>query len=518
MTFGKLSDQRPGPPTTTPSPPSRRPLEYAAVVCVWICVLAGSAAVLNGLAGDAVGAALIGLVAIAVGIVPMVAYATVRADKSRAQQDAKQLRAAIDDAVRSSMEAVTKWERLKAEFNRIVADEREVLNRDREANERRIAGERDVLDFAKAENARRTAEERERLRADFQRMVTDERAALNLARAENERRISEETSKVLSEVATVRANAAQLFNNANERKAEVDRLGSKLFDESAKLIRAKMTARNYPAQKEKLRQLIASSREREVEVSEASERQLLESLDLDYGALVRREFEREEQNRIKAQIREEQRAEREIEQQRKRVEAEQRAVEKALSEALARAHGEHSAEVDMLRQKLAEAEARSERAKSMAQLTKAGHIYVVSNLGAFGDGVYKVGMTRRLEPLDRVKELGDASVPFPFDVHMMISCNDAPRLENLLHRALHFRRLNRVNLRKEFFRADLDTIHRLVVENHGEVEYVADPEALEYRETQTMSDAEFAELTAIQEAVGVFAGDDDEVEAEPVLD
>lgn len=349
-------------------------------------------------------------------------------------------------------------------------------------------------------------------------MIAYERNSINLAKAENERRIADDRARMTTEVALIRSSATQLFSDANKRRAEVVRLGAKLLVESEKLIVAKMTTRNYPAQKEKLRALIATVRALEVEVTSAQERQILESLDRDYAALLRKEYERDEQNRIKAQIREEQRLEREIERERKRVEAEQKAVEKALNEALERAHGEHSAEVEMLRERLAEAEARSERAKSMAQLTKAGHIYVVSNLGAFGEGVYKVGMTRRLEPLDRVKELGDASVPFPFDVHMMISCEDAPRLENALHRALLFRRINRVNLRKEFFRADLDEIHRLVVENHGEVEYVADPEALEYRESIAMSDAEFAELTAIQEAAGVLLEDDDEVEAEPVLD
>ena len=79
-------------------------------------------------------------------------------------------------------------------------------------------------------------------------------------------------------------------------------------------------------------------------------------------------------------------------------------------------------------------------------------MYVLSNIGSFGEGVYKIGMTRRLEPQDRVRELGDASVPFPFDVHMMISCDDAPSLENALHRESHKQRVNKVNFRKEFFR------------------------------------------------------------------
>jgi Meiotically up-regulated gene 113 len=158
-------------------------------------------------------------------------------------------------------------------------------------------------------------------------------------------------------------------------------------------------------------------------------------------------------------------------------------VREALQNALSKANAGHSVEVENLRAQLAEAQSRFERAKSQAQLTKAGFVYVISNLGSFGENVYKVGMTRRLEPMERVKELSDASVPFPFDVHMMISCEDAPKLESALHRDLHKSRLNKINLRREFFRADLNYIRRLVEKNFGSVEYVATPEALEYRES-----------------------------------
>lgn len=217
---------------------------------------------------------------------------------------------------------------------------------------------------------------------------------------------------------------------------------------------------------------------------------------------MRKEHQKAEQARIKARIREEQKAEREIERERKRIEAEQKAIQQALEVALKQAEGEHSAEVEALKEKLAEAEAKSQRALSMAQQTKAGHIYVISNIGSFGEGIYKVGMTRRLEPMDRVKELGDASVPFPFDVHMMISCDDAPTLENTLHKALHGQRVNKVNLRKEYFRASIDEIRDLVIANHGEVDYVADPEAFEYCETMSMSDEDYAMVGEAQENAG----------------
>lgn len=93
------------------------------------------------------------------------------------------------------------------------------------------------------------------------------------------------------------------------------------------------------------------------------------------------------------------------------------------------------AQIEKLEQELKEAHERKERALSMAQQTKRGHVYIISNIGSFGEHVYKIGMKRRLEPLDRVKELGDASVPFQFDIHAMIFSEDAPNLENELHKA-----------------------------------------------------------------------------------
>ncbi len=96
-----------------------------------------------------------------------------------------------------------------------------------------------------------------------------------------------------------------------------------------------------------------------------------------------------------------------------------------------------------------------------------------------------------------MKELGDASVPFPFDVHMMISCDDAPALERALHRGLHKMRLNKVNFRREFFRVDFEDIRKIVHENHGVVEYVIDPAVIEYHESLNIKDedAQYVEQT-----------------------
>lgn len=199
-----------------------------------------------------------------------------------------------------------------------------------------------------------------------------------------------------------------------------------------------------------------------------------------------------------------------MEEARKQAEAEQKAIEEALAKAMAEAGAEHSAEIEELQRLLLEAEERGKRAVAQAQLTRVGHVYVISNVGSFGEKVFKVGLTRRLEPMDRVKELGDASVPFPFDVHMMIFSEDAPTLEHDLHKALEDFRVNRVNFRKEFFKVDLETIHDSVLQLHGQVEYIADAEALDYRRGLEMSEEDFDEMQAIADAAGIDLDSDED--------
>lgn len=122
----------------------------------------------------------------------------------------------------------------------------------------------------------------------------------------------------------------------------------------------------------------------------------------------------------------------------------------------------------------------------MAQQTKLGYVYVISNIGSFGKDVYKIGMTRRLDPMDRVRELGGASVPFYFDVHAMIFSEDVPALESQIQRVFADRRLNLVNYRKEFFNVTLDEIKEVVSEFNNKVEFVDEVEAKEYTETLRM--------------------------------
>jgi hypothetical protein len=292
-----------------------------------------------------------------------------------------------------------------------------------------------------------------------------------------------------------------------------EELGARYLQENIKWIGSSLNANNFASAKKKLLTVIERCRGIGYEVSPDHEARLLAELKQEFEKAVRAALEREEQARIKARIREEQQREREVERELKQLERERAAIQAALDRALAEAKDQHSEEVERLRSKLADAEARAERTKSQAELTKSGHVYVISNIGSFGEGVFKIGMTRRLEPLLRIRELGDASVPFPFDVHMMVSSDNAPKLENALHREFHHMRVNRINPRKEYFRVDLETIRDFVVQNHGEVEYVADAEALEYRQSIEMSDDDSDYIEQVYEEASDEAGvslEDDE--------
>lgn len=144
--------------------------------------------------------------------------------------------------------------------------------------------------------------------------------------------------------------------------------------------------------------------------------------------------------------------------------------------------------ITALEAQLAEAEAKEQRAKSMAEQTRRGHVYVISNIGSFGEDIYKIGLTRRLDPLDRVKELGDASVPFSFDVHAMVYVDDAPEMENKLHKRFTNRRVNAINHRKEFFNVDLEEIRQAVHELASpDVEFQMTALAEEYRESRKIT-------------------------------
>ena len=179
-----------------------------------------------------------------------------------------------------------------------------------------------------------------------------------------------------------------------------------------------------------------------------------------------------------------------------------------LDQARAEVAGAQGSDVEKLREKisaleenLAQAHAEAERATSMAQMTRSGYVYVISNIGSFGNDIVKIGLTRRLDPDDRVRELGDASVPFKFDTHAMIYSEDAPALETALHNEFEAHRVNTANYRKEFFRVELDDVEAAVKRLQPDAVFFKDREAQEYNETIARRRHEAAELAANADAI-----------------
>lgn len=218
----------------------------------------------------------------------------------------------------------------------------------------------------------------------------------------------------------------------------------------------------------------------------------ISELYLAYEYQMEKQKEKDQLKQLRADERERAKLEREIEEARKKIEKEQKHYSNALLTLNKQISCASPEELPALEAKKSELQGTlAELGKSMEDIDyraanqKAGYVYVISNVGSFGEGVYKIGMTRRLEPMDRVEELGDASVPFDFDVHALIFSDDAPGLEAALHRAFEDRKVNMVNTRREFFRVSLDEIKRVILDNYDKtVEFVDIAPAEQYRESE----------------------------------
>lgn len=232
--------------------------------------------------------------------------------------------------------------------------------------------------------------------------------------------------------------------------------------------------------------------------------------------------EKDEQRQIQEEMREEEKARKEIERAKEEAEKEEARYQKALEKAREEAQKASGEKLDKLNDKVRQLEEQlktaqelKERAISRAQITKSGHVYIISNIGSFGENVFKIGMTRRLEPMDRVKELGDASVPFPFDVHAIAYSENAPELENRLHKHFEMHRVNLVNNRKEFFSVSLDEIESWSKKSNIDLRLTKIAEARDYRESIALrAKGRDAIIQAIKEEVpesidSLFSKDED---------
>ena len=213
------------------------------------------------------------------------------------------------------------------------------------------------------------------------------------------------------------------------------------------------------------------------------------SVKIEYDYYVRKEKARQEQLAIREQMRQEAEERKALEAERKKVEQEEQKFKNQIEEVNTKLSTAEDSEAAELRKRLLELEAQlssvTQKREDIVNLQngKAGNVYIISNLGSFGDNVFKIGMTRRLDPQERVDELGSASVPFGFDVHSFIFSDDAVGLENELHKRLNEKRVNKVNMRKEFFNISLDELEALTREISPTSEFRRTMAAEEYRQS-----------------------------------
>lgn len=221
----------------------------------------------------------------------------------------------------------------------------------------------------------------------------------------------------------------------------------------------------------------------------------IQELHLAYEYAIKKQEEKEELKRIRIEQREQAKLEREIEIARKKLEKEQSHCVNELSrmskQDVSAMNEDEKAAFDAkkseLESQLSEIKKGITDVDYRAANQRAGYVYIISNIGSFGENIYKIGMTRRLNPMDRVDELGDASVPFNFDVHALIFSEDAPALETALHQAFEDRKVNMVNGRREFFHVTLDEIKQVIKDNFDKtVEFTDTADAEQYRKSELL--------------------------------
>jgi len=204
---------------------------------------------------------------------------------------------------------------------------------------------------------------------------------------------------------------------------------------------------------------------------------LLNAVKIEYNYYIRKEQQRQEQLELKAKLREEKEEREALAREKKKIEAEELKYKQELEKIRLMVNDESITEKEELRKRILELEGQlssvAVKKNEISELANglAGTVYVISNLGSFGDNVFKIGMTRRLEPSDRINELSSASLPFKFDVHSFIFTDNAVQLENELHKRLNEYRLNKVNFRKEFFKISIDELEKVVYEIQPTAEF-----------------------------------------------
>ena len=289
------------------------------------------------------------------------------------------------------------------------------------------------------------------------------------------------------------------YKERNDIINNLYKLSLRAFNNEADLVVNKLTISNFNSSRKKLESSMEQINKLisvyKISISTDFFKLKVDELQLQYEYLLKVQEEREEQRIIKEKIKEEAKVQAEIEKLKTEAKKEKEVYQKAflkakseLEQASEDKKKELLLEINSLKEKLKMAEEKGQRATSMAEQTKSGYVYIISNIGSFGEDVYKIGLTRRLDPIDRIKELSNASVPFSFDVHALIPSEDAPALEKELHNHFAQYRVNKANCRKEFFKIKLSEIESFVNEKmNKKIKFTKVAEALEYKQTLQMN-------------------------------
>lgn len=318
------------------------------------------------------------------------------------------------------------------------------------------------------------------------------KAALDKIRANQKAMIKNDTAIAGSKTWTVDGSRSK----GNKMVKDMKKLFLRAFNSDCEDVISKVKYSNYDMSLKKIQQSASSIQKlgamMALYITPNYINSKIEELRLAFEYQQKKQEEKEAQKAARAEMREAAKLQKEIAEQRKKMEKEQTHYQTAYEKLLKQLDAAPD-NADLL-QKKTELEAQLQDInKAMQDIDyreanqRAGYVYIISNIGAFGENVYKIGMTRRLDPQDRIDELGDASVPFNFDVHAMIFSDDAPALEAALHKAFEDRKLNMVNTRREFFNVTLDEIKAVVKKNFDKtVEFVDIPDAEQYRISQKM--------------------------------
>ena len=453
--------------------------------------------------------------------------------EQRKQEEAAEVRRVAEQA---RAEEQRRTEELRADIDRLQ-QEKAGLGADIERRKQEQAAEvRRVAEQARAEEQRRTEE----LRADIDRLQREEaglqerlhpmrvQVKLDEAGFTDYDNPAKDSVGLGAELRDLRKDVQMAVRNysaissAEEITVPTTKAGrNKLSRDTAKLaltafnsqvdtIIEGATARNYEAALGKIHR-IADTIERlgassSIRISpdyiEMRTRELLLAVQHLQAKQTERELERER----KAELREQARAERELEAERERLEKEKQHYLNVLKVVQDTGDQEETAR---LKEELVAIEKGINDVEERTANIRAGYVYVISNIGAFGDRMVKIGMTRRLDPMDRVRELGDASVPFSFDVHALFFSDDAVTLEADLHRRFADKRVNRINTRREFFYATPAEVRDALSEIAGNLlEFTEEPEAEQYRLSLQMAAEEARKTTPPQEEAEIPAAPD----------